>query len=82
MLRADVVAAVENSRFQVYAVESVDEAMELLCGIPAGTADAAGDFPPTTVNGRVAASLARLADIAREAAVPPATQPVGGTPLG
>jgi predicted ATP-dependent protease len=53
MLRADVVAAVEAKRFHVYAVGSVDEAMELLTGIEAGEPSAAGVTPGNSVNGRV-----------------------------
>ena len=50
MLRDDVVAAARAGRFHVYAVKSVDEAMEFLTGVPAGERDAKGEFPEGTVN--------------------------------
>jgi len=71
MLRDDVVQAVRDGRFAIYPVDSVDEAIERLAGIPAGEADEDGDYPPDSVNGRVAARLAEMADIAREAAANP-----------
>ena len=39
---------------------------ELLSGMPAGVADAAGDYPPDTANGRVQDSLRRMAELARQ----------------
>jgi lon-related putative ATP-dependent protease len=66
MLRRDVVDAAEAGRFAIHAVESVDEALELLTGWPAGERDDEGAFPETSVNGRVEARLAELAERARE----------------
>jgi len=60
MLRSDVVEAVAAGRFQVYAVESVDQAVELLTGVPAGVADASGHFPQGSLNQRVARRLDEL----------------------
>jgi len=65
MLRRDVVEAAEAGRFRVYAVRTADEALELLTGMPAGAPDADGQYPPDSVNGRVAAALAELAEQAR-----------------
>ncbi len=45
MLRRDVVAAVEEGRFSVYPMDTVDQGLELLTGIPAGVPDAAGNYP-------------------------------------
>ena len=60
MLREDVVAAVREGAFQVWAVDSVDQAIELLTGVPAGCPDAKGQVPVGSVNHRVATQLARL----------------------
>ena len=57
MLRADVVAAVRAQRFAVHAVAHVDDAIELLTGLPAGAPDAGGAYPRDSVNGRVTARL-------------------------
>ena len=64
MLRRDVVEAVEAGRFQVYPVETIDEGLELLTGVAAGTRDAEGAFPEGSVHQRVDA---RLLDFARQA---------------
>jgi lon-related putative ATP-dependent protease len=61
MLRKDVVSAVRDGRFQVYAVAHVDEAMELLCGRKAGRMRRTGEFPTKTLNGRVQGQLAEFA---------------------
>jgi predicted ATP-dependent protease len=66
MLRADVVAAVRAGRFAVWAVSTVDEALELLTGLPAGVPGEDGSYPADTVNGRVAAGLDALAARALE----------------
>jgi predicted ATP-dependent protease len=61
MLREDVVDAVRGGRFHVYAVEHVDQAAALLTGLPAGQPDAAGQWPSSSLNGRVQARLSELA---------------------
>lgn len=53
MLRKDVIAAVEQKRFHLYAVKDVREAIEILTGIPAGEVDANGVYPQHTVFGAV-----------------------------
>ena len=63
MLRRDVVAAAEAGQFRIYAVENVDQAIATLTGLPAGEADAKGEYPEGSVNRRVAARLAELTEI-------------------
>lgn len=69
MLRHDVVEAVAQGRFAVYPVRLVDEAIELLTGIPAGERGADGSYPAGTVNARIEARLddlvARAAELGR-----------------
>lgn len=62
MLKQEVVEAVEEGRFHVYPVKTVDEGLELLTGIPAGERDAKGAFPKGSVNQRVEARLIELAE--------------------
>ncbi|MEW6225817.1 MAG: ATP-binding protein [Chloroflexota bacterium] len=69
MLREDVVAAAHDGRFSVWAVSTVDEALALLTGLPAGERDGGGAYPPASVNGRVEAGLIALAARAREFAI-------------
>lgn len=61
-LRRDVVEAVEAGTFTVLGVNTVEEALELLTGLPAGERDAAGDYPEGTLYYRV---NKRLEDMAR-----------------
>jgi lon-related putative ATP-dependent protease len=69
MLRPDVVAAAEAGDFHVYPVETVDEGIELLTGIEAGTRDEQGTFPDDTINGKVEARLREFADRRRQFAL-------------
>jgi lon-related putative ATP-dependent protease len=62
MLRDDVVKAVEDGKFQVYSVETIDQGIEVLTGISAGEPDEEGDFPPDSINGRVQARLNEMAE--------------------
>jgi predicted ATP-dependent protease len=59
-LRRDVVEAAETGRFAVYAVNTIDEAVELLTGIPAGERGLDGLYPPDTVFGRAARRLEEM----------------------
>lgn len=70
MLRRDVVEAAAAGRFQVYAVETVDQALELLMGLPAGERDPSGKFPEGTVNGLVEQRLSAWADIRKQLSQP------------
>ncbi|MFU8815497.1 MAG: Lon protease family protein [Pseudomonadales bacterium] len=65
MLREEVVRAVDEGRFHIYAVRTVDEALELMTGRPAGAADERGRFPEDSVNGAVQRRLDEFADARR-----------------
>ena len=66
MLRDEVVTAVRVDQFHIWSIRTVDEGIEILTGAPAGRADDAGVYPAGTVNGRVAARLAELAQRYKE----------------
>lgn len=70
MLRREVVEAVAAGRFHVHAVAHAEQAMELLSGLPAGGADASGQFPPGTVNGAVQRRLRELSELRQRYAHP------------
>ncbi len=61
MLNEDVVEAVRDNKFAVYAVEHIDEAVEILTGRPAGERSANGRFSDRTVNRKVEDRLLRYA---------------------
>jgi lon-related putative ATP-dependent protease len=61
MLRHDVVEACGRGLFHIYPIETIDQGIELLTGVAAGERDDKGDFPPGSVNRRVAARLVAFA---------------------
>ncbi|MEX2648689.1 MAG: S16 family serine protease [Alphaproteobacteria bacterium] len=56
-LREEMTAAVAEGRFHIFSAATVDDAVELLTGMKAGTPDAEGRFPKDCVYGRVYAQL-------------------------
>jgi predicted ATP-dependent protease len=60
MLNDELADAVAAGKFHLWSVATVQEAVELLLGRPAGVADAAGLYPPDTIFGRAAARLAEF----------------------
>jgi lon-related putative ATP-dependent protease len=65
-LRRDVVEAVESGHFSVYAVNTIEEVLELLTGITAGERGLDGAYPSDTVFGRAALRLAEMAQAVAE----------------
>ncbi len=65
MLRDDVVQAVEDGKFRIIPVASIDEGIEVLTGTPAGVRNADGAFPEDSVNARVEAKLRGYAEMRR-----------------
>jgi predicted ATP-dependent protease len=53
MLRADVVAAVKEGKFHIYAVGTIDEGMTVLTGIDAGERGSEGRYPEGSINALV-----------------------------
>lgn len=70
MLRQDVVEAVDAGKFHIYPIETIDQGIELLTGIPAGEADEEGNYPEDTINYLVAQRLTELAEKQRDFAKP------------
>ena len=66
MLNADVVKAVEDGTFHIYAIQTIDEGMELLTGMEMGERDEEGNYPDGTVNHRVAKKLAQFASVQKK----------------
>ncbi len=63
MLRADVVEAVAAGRFHIYPIETIDQAIEILTGVPAGEREPDRRFLPGTINRRVEARMIELSRI-------------------
>jgi len=66
MLKKEVVDAVKEGKFHVWAVGTVDEALELLTGLPGGKRLPDGTFEEDSVNARVDQTLRSLMEMARE----------------
>jgi lon-related putative ATP-dependent protease len=62
-LRPEIVAAAAAGTFSIYGVNRIEEALELLTGIPAGERDAEGKYPENSLYGRVSQRLAEMARI-------------------
>lgn len=63
ILRDDVIAAIENEQFYLYPIDTVDDAISLLTGLPAGERNASGGYPEGTVNYKVEQCLLELAEL-------------------
>ncbi|MFM2094055.1 MAG: hypothetical protein RIS70_1179 [Planctomycetota bacterium] len=66
MVDQEILDAVSAGHFRIYAVETIDDALSLLTGVPAGTRDETGKFPAETVNGRVERRLSEFARLRQE----------------
>ncbi|MEW5891126.1 MAG: Lon protease family protein [Pseudomonadota bacterium] len=66
MLREDVVAAAAAGQFHIYAVEHVDEAIEILTGVAAGEPDETGLVPAGSINFLVASQLHEMSLLRQE----------------
>ncbi len=68
VLNDEVVDAVREGLFNVYAVETVEQGVELLMGAPAGEQDEDGHYPDESINSLVLATLAQMDERLREPA--------------
>ncbi len=66
MLNNEVVEAVERGNFHLYSVRTVDQAMEILTGLPAGERKEKGLFEEGTINQLVESTLTRNVEILRQ----------------
>jgi predicted ATP-dependent protease len=65
-LNHEVLHAAESGKFSVYGVNTIEEVLELLTGIPAGDIQPDGQYPPNTIFGLAAQRLTEMAKIAAE----------------
>ncbi len=66
LLGPEVINAVEQQQFAVYAVATVDQALTLLTGEEVGELDEQGEYPAASVQGKVIARLQEIAEADRE----------------
>ncbi len=60
MLKNEVIEAVKNGKFHIWAISTIDEGMETLTGLPAGKRQEDGSFSEGTINRRVEDKLRYL----------------------
>jgi lon-related putative ATP-dependent protease len=66
MLKKEVVDAVQDGKFHVWAIGHIDEALELLTGLPGGKRLPDGAWEPDTVNDKVDKKLHHMMELAKE----------------
>lgn len=66
MLKQEVLDAVEDDKFNIYAIRTIDEGMELLTDKSMGVRDEKGQYPEDSVNYLVEQKLNRFASIRQE----------------
>jgi len=62
MLKQEVIEAVEDGKFHIIPVDTVDKGMEILTGMPMGERDENERFPENTINFKVEERLNQLAE--------------------
>ena len=66
MLKDEVVDSVAKGQFQIYPVSTVEQGIEILTGLSAGTLDSSGKFEAGTLFAKVDARLAQMAATMRK----------------
>lgn len=66
MLKQEVIDAVAQGLFAVYAVSSVDETLELLTGQSAGVLDNEGNYPENSINFKAISRLKEISELVTE----------------
>ena len=62
-LSDEIIEAVKNKLFHIYAISTIEEGIEILTGVPAGKKDKDGKFPAGTINALVYKKLKEYAKI-------------------
>lgn len=65
-LSDEVIEAVKNGDFHIYAISNIEEGIELLTGVPAGKKDANGHFPAGSINYLAYEKLKKYAQVSQK----------------
>ncbi|MCC5910479.1 MAG: AAA family ATPase [Clostridiaceae bacterium] len=60
MLKQEVIQAVKENKFHIYAIQHVEEGIEILTGIAAGEKDENGEYPEGSINDLIMKKLKNL----------------------
>jgi len=66
MLKKKLVEVIEKDGFHVYAIENMDEGIEILTGVKAGKRDKKGNYPKNTLNYLVMERLKMMSESIKE----------------
>jgi lon-related putative ATP-dependent protease len=66
MLKQDVIDAVKEGKFHIWAISTIEEGVEILTGMEAGTLQPDGTYPEGTLSRRVDDRLGELGEIVRK----------------
>ena len=64
-LSEEVISAVKSGKFHIYAISTIEEGIEILTGVPAGSKDENGKFPAGTINYLVYNKLKKYAEVSK-----------------
>lgn len=65
-LSDEIIDAVKNKQFHIYAISTIEEGIEVLTGVPAGKRDANGKFPAGSINYLAYEKLKKYAEISKK----------------
>jgi lon-related putative ATP-dependent protease len=66
VLKDEVIQAIEDHKFHIYPIKTINEGIEALTGLTAGTRQTDGTFEKDTINYRVDQKLKQMADTLKE----------------
>ena len=65
-LSDEIIEAVKNKKFHIYAISTIEEGIEILTGVPAGNKDANGHFPAGSINYLAYEKLKKYAKLSKD----------------
>ena len=65
-LSDEVITAVKEKKFHIYAITTIEEGIEILTGVPAGKRDSNGNFPAGSINYLASEKLKKFARLVTE----------------
>jgi len=66
MLKKEVIEAVKNGKFSIYAIDNIEDGIEILTGMPAGELQPDENYPEGTLNFLVSKKLQELFEAVKE----------------
>jgi predicted ATP-dependent protease len=66
MIKKDLIDTMKGGKFTIYPIDRVEEGLEILTGMPAGTLKEDGTYPEGTVNYLVVKRLTEITEAVRE----------------